>query len=123
MAKNDPRTVFDRLLAKTHVQHALIQPDGRHNEFPSVSQDATLAAVPRLTSQALATLFLLDGMPDRLQATYDGMKGDLSPWEPSPRSIPDEDTRSRFLGDARHERPLIPPLPLSNSLPDSNAPS
>ena len=50
MAKNDPRTVFDRLLAKTHVQHALIQPDGRHNEFPSVSHDATMPAVPRLTS-------------------------------------------------------------------------
>ena len=69
-----------------------------------------MAAVPRLTSQALATLFLLDGTSDRLQATYDWMKGDLAPWEPSPRSIPDEDTRSRFLGDARHEPPPVLPL-------------
>ena len=38
MAKNDPRPVFDSLLAKTHVQHALVQPDGRHNEFLTVSQ-------------------------------------------------------------------------------------
>jgi hypothetical protein len=30
------------------------------------------------------------------------MKSDLAPWEPSPRSISDEETRSRFLGDARY---------------------
>jgi len=30
------RTGFDSLLAKTHVQHALIQPDGRHNDVPTV---------------------------------------------------------------------------------------
>lgn len=37
MIKQGSRAVFDSLLAKTHVQHALVQPDGRHNEFPTVS--------------------------------------------------------------------------------------
>lgn len=37
MTKQGSRAVFDSLLAKTHVQHALVQPDGRHNEFPAVS--------------------------------------------------------------------------------------
>jgi hypothetical protein len=37
MGQQISRTVFDGLLAKTHVQHALIQPDGRHNDVPTVT--------------------------------------------------------------------------------------
>jgi hypothetical protein len=29
------------------------------------------------------------------------MKDDIVPWEPSPRGISDEETKSRFLGDTR----------------------
>lgn len=31
------RSVFDRLISKTHVEHALIQPNGQHNDIPPVS--------------------------------------------------------------------------------------
>lgn len=37
MTNQGSKTVLDSLLAKTHVQHALVQLDGRHNELPSVS--------------------------------------------------------------------------------------
>ncbi|KAK0611590.1 hypothetical protein B0T14DRAFT_441322 [Immersiella caudata] len=36
MGQQISRTVFDGLLAKTHVQHALIQPNGRHNDLPTI---------------------------------------------------------------------------------------
>lgn len=35
------------------------------------------------------------------------MKGDLAPWEPSPRSISDEEAKSRFLGDGRYGTPSV----------------
>ncbi|KAK3305743.1 uncharacterized protein B0T15DRAFT_485295 [Chaetomium strumarium] len=34
MAAQGSRAVFDSLLAQTHVQHALLQPDDRYNEIP-----------------------------------------------------------------------------------------
>jgi hypothetical protein len=37
MTNQGSRTVLDSLLAKTHVQHALVQSAGEHNELPSVS--------------------------------------------------------------------------------------
>jgi hypothetical protein len=37
MAERVSRAVFDGLLAKTHVQHALVQLDGQYNQLPSVS--------------------------------------------------------------------------------------
>lgn len=135
------RAVFDSLLAKTHVQHALIQPDGRHNEIPGVSQVPVGMALPplarwvgshcpttntRCCAQALAALLFLCATPDRLEAAYASMKDDLLPWEPSPRSIADEETKERFLGDARHVPPIPPTLfrpPLTNPPLDSNAPT
>ncbi|KAL2144705.1 hypothetical protein VTI28DRAFT_8643 [Corynascus sepedonium] len=88
MARQVPRTAFDHLLAKSHVQHALVQPDGRYNDIPS----------------SLATLLLVDGSPDHLQGAYNSIKCGLSPWEPSPRSIADEESKKRFLGDVRFQR-------------------
>jgi len=36
MGQGTSRSVFDSLLAKTHIEHALIQPDGGHNDIPTV---------------------------------------------------------------------------------------
>ncbi|AEO68068.1 uncharacterized protein THITE_2145306 [Thermothielavioides terrestris NRRL 8126] len=36
MAHQGSRAAFDSLLAKAHVQHALLQPDGSHNDIPGV---------------------------------------------------------------------------------------
>ncbi|KAK4157693.1 hypothetical protein C8A00DRAFT_29378 [Chaetomidium leptoderma] len=94
----EPRVVFDRLLAKTHVQHALVQPGGRYNEIPS----------------ALATLLFLDEEPCRFQATYDSMKGEMAPWGPSPRSIADEEAKSQFLGDDRFQRAFMTYFSMEN---------
>ncbi|KAJ4292948.1 hypothetical protein N0V88_005611 [Collariella sp. IMI 366227] len=41
---------------------------------------------------------------ERLRAAYDAINGDLSPWEPSPRNIVDEDDKVRLLGDVRFQR-------------------
>lgn len=42
MGQNISRAAFDGLLAKTHVEHALIQPNDGHNDIPTVSaQPAT----------------------------------------------------------------------------------
>ncbi|KAK3290736.1 uncharacterized protein B0H64DRAFT_447025 [Chaetomium fimeti] len=98
MTNPGSRTVLDSLLAKTHVQHALVQLDGRHNELPS----------------ALTTLFLLDGTPDGLRETYDLLKGDLLSWEPSPRGISDEEAKSRFLSDSRFQRAFMTYFSMEN---------
>ncbi|KAK4096749.1 hypothetical protein N658DRAFT_480080 [Parathielavia hyrcaniae] len=99
------RAVFDSLLAKTHVQHALIQGGDRHNELPT----------------ALATVFFLDAGPDRLQATYDSMKGSIAPWKPSPGSIADEETKEQFLGDVRFQRAFMTYFSMENSRFAGNA--
>ncbi|KAK3896926.1 hypothetical protein C8A05DRAFT_39528 [Staphylotrichum tortipilum] len=104
MAQKSSRAVFDSLLTKTHVQHALIQPDGRHNEIPG----------------ALATLLFLGATPDRLEAAYASIKDDLGPWEPSPRSIADEETKERFLGDARFQRAFMSYFSMENGMFSSN---
>ncbi|KAK4242871.1 hypothetical protein C8A03DRAFT_39819 [Achaetomium macrosporum] len=91
MATRDSRSVFDSLLAQTHVQYALLLPDDRHNEIPS----------------ALATLLFLGEAPETLQTAYNIMKDDTAPWEPSPMSIADEETKSRFLGDIRFQRAFM----------------
>lgn len=50
MTNQGSRTVLDSLLAKTHVQHALVQSAGGHNELPSVSAYIiTALSGPRLT--------------------------------------------------------------------------
>ena len=56
--------------------------------------------------QALATLFFLDAHPSQLQAAYNSMNADLGPWGASPTSIADEETKSRLLGDTRHDNSL-----------------
>ncbi|KAK0612660.1 hypothetical protein B0T17DRAFT_544229 [Bombardia bombarda] len=33
MGQHESRAVFDSLLARTHVEHALLQPEDRHNEI------------------------------------------------------------------------------------------
>ncbi|KAK0725326.1 hypothetical protein B0H67DRAFT_641768 [Lasiosphaeris hirsuta] len=88
MGQQQSRPVFDALLAKTHVQHALIQPDGVHNDAPT----------------ALATVVFLRGTPDQLNAVYESEITELRAWAPSPLSITDVDNRTRFLGDIRFQR-------------------
>lgn len=41
MGQQASRSAFDSLLTRTHVQHALIQPDGRHNDVPTVCSHVT----------------------------------------------------------------------------------
>lgn len=36
MGQQNSRPVFDSKLTKSHVEHALIQQDGRHNDIPTV---------------------------------------------------------------------------------------
>jgi hypothetical protein len=109
MPSQGSRVVFDNLLAKTHVQHALVQLDGRYNELPAVSPPRARILPPKLTIQDLATLLFLDETPDRLQATYSSVKRDLAPWKPSPRNIADEESKARFLGDVRYPNPTTTP--------------
>jgi hypothetical protein len=40
MAQPSSQATFNSLLTKTHVQHALIQPGGRHNDLPTVRHSA-----------------------------------------------------------------------------------
>ncbi|KAK3321653.1 hypothetical protein B0H66DRAFT_618640 [Apodospora peruviana] len=86
MGQQVSRTVFDSLLAKTHVEHALIQPDERHNNIPI----------------ALATLVFLNATADQLRAVYESEGAELVSWSPSPENITDKETRAQFLGDERH---------------------
>ncbi|KAL2137137.1 hypothetical protein VTI74DRAFT_8769 [Chaetomium olivicolor] len=105
LTQQGARSAFDKLLAKTHVQHALLQPDGRYNEIPG----------------ALATLLFLDVAKERLRATYDAMNGDLAPWEPSPMSIEDEENKIRFLGDVRFQRAYMTYFSMDNNRFSGNA--
>jgi hypothetical protein len=41
MGQQESRLVYDSLLTKTHVGHALRQADGRHNEVPIVCEVPT----------------------------------------------------------------------------------
>jgi hypothetical protein len=110
MPSQGSRVIFDNLLAKTHVQHALVQLDGQYNELPAVSPQRARIRPPKLTTtQDLATLLFLDETPDRLQATYSSVKRDLAPWKPSPRNIADEESKARFLGDVRYPNPTTTP--------------
>ncbi|GAB1317604.1 Oxidoreductase AflY [Madurella fahalii] len=88
MGQQGSRAAFDSLLAKTHVQHALVQPGGQHNDIPA----------------AIATLLLLDGTPSHLQTVYESEEGHLTPWTPSPRCITDQEDSSQYLGDVRASR-------------------
>jgi hypothetical protein len=45
MGQQVSRLAFDSFLTKTHVQHALIQPDGRHNDIPTVSMPTCTQAM------------------------------------------------------------------------------
>ncbi|KAK1757250.1 oxidoreductase AflY [Echria macrotheca] len=91
MGQQVSRAAFDGLLTKTHVQHALIQPDGRHNDVPT----------------ALATLVMLDGTSAQLQAVYESESAGLRAWVPSPTSITDLEARGRLVGDVRFQRAFM----------------
>ncbi|KAL2171451.1 hypothetical protein VTG60DRAFT_2858 [Thermothelomyces hinnuleus] len=88
MAGREPRTIFDGLLAKSHVQHALVQSDGQYNELPF----------------ELTTLIFIGASPDQLRAAYESITRNMAPWEPSARSIADEEAKNCFLADARFQR-------------------
>ncbi|KAK3384955.1 hypothetical protein B0H63DRAFT_522306 [Podospora didyma] len=88
MGQQVSRAALDTLLAKTHVQHALLQPDGRHNDTPT----------------ALATLVFLYAIPEQLQGVYEFETAGFASWQPSPGSIVDEESKVRFLGDNRFQR-------------------
>ncbi|KAK1831215.1 hypothetical protein QBC39DRAFT_372098 [Podospora conica] len=98
MAQPSTQATFNSLLTKTHVQHALIQPDGRHNDLPT----------------GLATLLFLNSSPGELQAVYETESASLGAWTPSPRSITDETTRTRFLGDTRFQRAYMTYFSMEN---------
>ncbi|KAK3985621.1 oxidoreductase AflY [Cladorrhinum sp. PSN332] len=91
MGQQTSRTVFDGVLTKTHVEHALVQHDGQHNDLPL----------------ALATLLFLDGTPDMFHSIYELRKDRFSSWVHSPGSIVDESTKLRFLGDTRFQRAFM----------------
>lgn len=42
------RAVFDSLVSKTHVTHALIQPDDYHNDIPTVGVQSIICSVAPL---------------------------------------------------------------------------
>ncbi|KAK0625331.1 hypothetical protein B0T17DRAFT_270311 [Bombardia bombarda] len=98
MGQHESRAVFDSLLAKTHVEHALLQPDGRHNDIP----------------MALVTLLSIDGSPIQLQAVYESEKTGLGSWRPSPESITDEAGKTQFLGDVRFQRAYMTYFSMEN---------
>lgn len=105
MGQQNSRVVFDGVLTKTHVEHALVQQDGQHNDLPL----------------ALTTLLFLDGTLDMFHAIYELKKNRFSSWIPSPSSIVDEATKLRFLGDTRYALPVSRShLVDSNSCPDFN---
>ncbi|EAQ83315.1 hypothetical protein CHGG_09719 [Chaetomium globosum CBS 148.51] len=64
MVNQESRAVLDSLLTKTHVQHALVQSDGRHNELPSVREpyninEASVLKVRRF-QRAFMTYFSME---------------------------------------------------------------
>jgi len=103
MGQQNSRVVFDGVLTKTHVEHALVQQDGQHNDLPL----------------ALTTLLYLDGNLDMFHLIYELRKRRFSSWVPSPSSIVDEASKLRFLGDTRYVLPAsCPHLVDPNSCPD-----
>jgi hypothetical protein len=78
------RQRFDKLLTKTHVAYALVQPQGKHNDIPA----------------ALAVVKLLEGTEPQLQALYDAKRRDLEKWPISPTRVY-QTSRATFLGDER----------------------
>lgn len=79
------RQLFDKLLTKTHVAYALVQPQDKHNDIPF----------------ALATIMLLQGTEPQLQAVYDVKRRNLEKWPISPTRVY-QDSRATFLGDERY---------------------
>ncbi|KAK4192256.1 oxidoreductase AflY [Podospora australis] len=98
MGQQTSRPAFDCLLTKTHVLHALVQQDGRHNDIPT----------------ALATLLFLEGTPEMFQEIYEAKKDLFSTWNPSPGAIADEDTKTRLLGDIRFQRSFMTYFSMEN---------
>ncbi|KAK4143089.1 uncharacterized protein C8A04DRAFT_37806 [Dichotomopilus funicola] len=98
MTKSTSRATFDRLLAAVHVQHALVRPDGTHNELPS----------------ALATLLFLGRTPEQLQTVNNSLASGLVPWTPSPRAVHDDEDKTRLLGDIRFQRAFMSYFSLEN---------
>ncbi|KAK4160110.1 oxidoreductase AflY [Cladorrhinum sp. PSN259] len=98
MGQQTSRTVFDGFLTRTHVEHALVQQDGQHNDLPL----------------ALTTLFYLDATPEMFHSIYELKKDRFSSWVPSPASIVDEATKLRFLGDARFQRAFMTYFSMEN---------
>ncbi len=85
MGQAESRAVFDNLITRNHVEHALALRDEQHNLVP----------------MALATVVLLDGSPAQLRQVYYGMLGDLEPWTIAPETIADLGQRQQHLGDVR----------------------
>ncbi|KAK4178504.1 hypothetical protein QBC36DRAFT_182541 [Triangularia setosa] len=105
MGPQASRPVFDSKLIKSHVEHALIQQDGRHNDIPTV----------------LATLLFLDAPPEMLKHAYRSRKDSLHAWTPSPGSIADEATKTLLLGDKRFQRAFMTYFSLLNNQFNSNS--
>ncbi|VBB81806.1 Putative protein of unknown function [Podospora comata] len=105
MGQQNSRPVFNSKLTKSHVEHALIQQDGRHNDIPTV----------------LATLLFLDASPEMLKHAYRCRKDSLHTWTPSPGSITDEATKTALLGDKRFQRAFMTYFSLLNNQYNSNS--
>ncbi|KAK5662580.1 hypothetical protein OQA88_8493 [Cercophora sp. LCS_1] len=105
MAQQSSRSEFDRLLAKTHVEHALIQSSGRHNDVPT----------------ALATAFFLSATPAQLQAVYESASASLEAWATSPRPIASLEDRTIVLGDVRYQRAYMTYFSMQNNLHRGNS--
>ncbi|KAM7221904.1 oxidoreductase AflY [Rhypophila decipiens] len=105
MGQNISRAALDGLLAKTHVEHALVQPDDNHNDIPT----------------SLATVVYLDGTPDDLRATYESQQAGLLSWSPSPENITDKEGRAQFLGDERFQRAYLTYFSMENGRLAGNA--
>ncbi|KAK4124604.1 hypothetical protein N657DRAFT_572047 [Parathielavia appendiculata] len=87
MAPAGSQAVFDSLLAKTHVQHALVQGDGRRNEVPAVPDEETKAQFQRAfmtyfsiengrfagNTKALALTHIFTGDKPLLQGLFSGI--------------------------------------------------
>ncbi|KAM7207986.1 oxidoreductase AflY [Naviculisporaceae sp. PSN 640] len=105
MGHNSSRAAFDGFLAKTHVEHALTQPDDSHNDLPTF----------------LATAVFLDGTPDDLRAIYESQQSRLLSWSPSPENITDKEGRAQFLGDERFQRAYLTYFSMENGRMAGNA--
>ncbi|CAP64570.1 uncharacterized protein PODANS_5_8450, partial [Podospora anserina S mat+] len=103
MGQQNSRPVFDSKLIKSHVEHALIQQDGRHNDIPTAS---TPGPHPRAAVSHCPLLPL---------------SHHLGTWGTNKLTVTDEATKTALLGDKRFQRAFMTYFSLLNNQYNSNS--